>query len=240
MIVEDTILSKIRLMGAASLVVVLTAVGCVIRTEHRIDAHIRLDVRHIQDQAEQVLDFVEGKSDSLPEFEEAAEESEEQTTSWLMRSWRQINPMPTAHAAELRQSSPRVREIAENMRKNHADISALKKQGCLGENNRGFLELRDCDALSDAEARNEAQQLLSEENRDRKALYQEIARLNQEDDVTVATVERVYAVERLNRASSGEYVQLPPAGKAYDELKESKLGKALGDDLEPNAWVQIP
>ena len=237
---EDRILKKIRYTGMATLLLMLSALGCVIRTEHRIDAHIRLDIRHIQDQAEQLLDFVEGKSDTLPGFEEAALDSVEETTSWLRRSWNLINPMPVAHASELRSSSPRVREIAESLRQNHEAISALKRQGCLGENNRGFVELRDCDALSEPAKRNEAQQLLAEENRHRKALYQEIARLNQEDNVNVATVEQVYAMERLRRARSGEIVQLPREGKAFDEVKDSDLGRRLGDKLQPNAWVAIP
>lgn len=239
-IVEDGKLKHMRLLAATLGVVVLTAVGCVIRTEHRIDAHIRLDIRHIQDQAEQVLDFVEGRTDALPEFEEAAANGPEETTSWLRRGLHMLNPMPTAHASELRQSSPRVREIAENMRQNHDEVSRFKRLGCFGETNRGLLEMRECDALSVPEDRNAAQQLLAEENRDRKALYQEIARLNQEDNVTVATVERVYALERLRRANAGEHVQLPPAGDAFEELRESNLGRRLGDQLQPNAWVVIP
>ena len=51
-------MKKIVTFGA--LLALGIALGCVIRTEHRIDAHITLDIRHI-DQAENVLDYVEGR-----------------------------------------------------------------------------------------------------------------------------------------------------------------------------------
>ncbi len=211
--------------------------GCVIRTEHRIDAHITLDIRHIADQAESVLDFVEGKTDVLPGLEDTPE-----PVSHMRRMLHVLNPMQTAHASTLQETtSPRVREIAVSMRERNPEIEALKQQGCLGETNRGYVELHACEALSDAEARNEAQQLVADENRDRKALYAEIARLNRDvPNITVASVESIYAVERLNRARSGQIFQLPPPGKAFDDFKNTPHGRALEDECVPNAWVVIP
>lgn len=213
----------------------LVLVGCVIRTEHKIDAHITLDIRHVQEQAEGVLDFIEGKSDELPGFEEEAE-----STSWLRRALDRLDPFPAAHAQEMKTDSAKVKEIATALRQNNAAIAKLKNDGCLGETNRGYVELQDCNALEDAGAKNEAQQLVQNENDGRKALYNEIARLNKDDGISVSKVEQIYAVERLKRGKSGEIYQLPSAGELFNDLKASDLGKKLGDKCQPNAWVTIP
>ncbi len=229
-----------RIVAALAIVSLMAALGCLIRTEHKIDAHITVDIRRIAEQAEGVLDFVEGKSESLPGL---GGEPAGEPTSWYREVLDAVSPVRVAYAAEqaLKEtSSPLVREIAVRMRERFSQIEALKKQGCLGENNRGYLELRECDAMTDAEAKNAAQKLMAEENKDRKALYNEVARLNKADGVAVSTVEQIYAIERLNRAKSGEVFQLPAAGEAFDDFKNSAAGKALGDMCQPNAWVTIP
>ena len=221
----------------ASILLLATALGCVIRTEHRIDAHITLDIRHIADQAESVLDFVEGKTDVLPGMESAPE-----PVSYLDAIWSTLSPIQVAHADTLKvTTSPLVVEIATKMRERNSEIVALKQQGCLGETNRGLVELRECEATRDADQRNAAQKVVAEENKDRTALYNEIARLNRETpDVNVAKVQAIYAMERLRRAQPGEIFQMPPAGSDFDAVKKSALGQKLGDQCQPGAWVRIP
>lgn len=228
-------MKKIFIAGAVFCMVV--AVGCVIRTEHRIDAHITLDIRHIADQAESVLDFVEGKTDTLPGMEDAPE-----PVSYLDTLWNTLSPIQVAYADTLKvTTSPLVVEIATKMRERNPAIVSLKRENCLGETNRGLVELRDCSPTQDAEKRNEAQKIVAEENKDRTALYNEIARLNRETpEVNVAKVQSIYAMERLRRAQPGEIFQLPPAGADFESIKASALGQKLGDQCKPGAWVTIP
>ena len=80
---------------------------------------------------------------------------------------------------------------------------------------------------------------MADENKDRKALYREVARLNSEQSVSVSTVEGIYATARLKRAKTGEIFQLPPAGKEFDAFKASAVGKKLGGKCVPKAWVTI-
>ncbi len=231
-----------KIIAPAALAVMLTALGCVIRTEHKIDAHITLDIRHIAAQAENVLDYVEGKTDSLPGLEPAPDTAAAPgPQSRLYRALDLMRPIQVAHADTLKNTaSPLVTEIATRMRERNSAVNALKATACLGENNRGYLDLRDCDELKDAAKRNDAQKLLAEENKDRKALYNEVARLNKDQGVSVSTVEAVYALERLRRAGAGEAVQMPPAGQEFDAVKQSPLGQKLGAQCVPGAWVLIP
>lgn len=226
-----------KLIAGVIVMVLLAAVGCVLETKHTIQAHITLDIRHIEQQADTVLDFIEGKQEELP-----VEKKDDGGQSRLQPAIDLLWPMPVAYAqGELNAVSPLARQIAEKLRERNPEIAALKQQGCLGENNRGYVELRDCDALSDADKRNAAQKTLAEENKDRKALYNEIARLNKEQgNVTVSMVESVYAMRRLERAASGEIFQLPPEGSNFDTFKASALGQRLGDQCKPGAWVTIP
>jgi uncharacterized protein YdbL (DUF1318 family) len=233
-----------KVLFAGALAMLMIALGCVIRTESRIDAHITLDIRHISAQAESVLDFVEGKTDALPGIEPAAAapaKANPGPTSWAVRAIETLNPIQVAYADALKvTTSPLVVEIAGKMRQRNAEVAGLKQAGCLGESNRGYVELRDCDETKDAAKRNAAQKLLSEENKDRKALYNEIARLNGDQGVNVSTVESIYAMERLHRAAAGEVFQLPPAGTDFDAVKQSTAGQKLGAKCVAGAWVTMP
>lgn len=229
-------------LGAAVLAIVA---GCVIRTEHRIEAHVTLDIRHIEQQAEAALDYMEGKTDVIPELTPAPAAA---STSRLYRIMNALAPVQVAHAAEeLNTSSARYRQILQQINARSAQIIDLKTLGCVGENNRGYLELQDCDASKDAARKNEMQKLMSDENADRKAFYSEIARLNSDDKkVTVSYVERIYAWKRLERAQTGEVYQLPPdggdapEGHTFDVFKASAVGQRLADKCLPGAWVKIP
>ena len=221
----------LALVTAAAMVTVL---GCVVRTHHTIDARIQVDVRYVEEQADDVLDFIEGESDTLDLDQSSLD------PSLLYRAMETFAFFQTAHAQELKSDSDQVRALATKMKNRNPEIAKLKASGCMGEDNRGYVELRECDALKDADAMNAAQRLKSEENADRKALYNEFAQLNADKNLSVGDMERIFARKRLERASAGEIFQLPAAGADFDAFKKSGKGKALGDKCQPGAWVKIP
>jgi uncharacterized protein len=206
--------------------------GCVIRTEHRIDAHIQLDIRHVEEEVAGVFDFVDGTSEEMPVIEAEPESS---PTSWLDRGRDFLSPVRVVHAQA--KTSPAIDKLAKRMKARNTEVSKWKTAGCLGENNRGYVALRDCDASKDSAKKNIIQKLLAEENKDRKAFYNEFAKLKK---ITVSTMEKVGAKDKLKRAKKGEAVQLPPAGKTFDEFKKSPKGKALAAQCKPGAWVKMP
>lgn len=217
----------------ATMAVLVVVMGCVVIPD-TFQAHIVVDIRHIQEQAEQALDYIEGKTDELPELSTTPGEGR---TSLLETLKDAIVPVRVAHAQK--EDSPRARQILQAMRDRHSQLESVKQTGAVGENNRGFVELVYPDKISDAERLNEVQRVIAAENEDRKAFYQEIARLNQDQDLKVGVVEAIYAQKRLERARSGEVFQLPPAGEAFDTFKASAKGQALGAEASPGAWVVI-
>ncbi|MEK7793401.1 MAG: DUF1318 domain-containing protein [Candidatus Hydrogenedentota bacterium] len=226
-----------RFCNVATIVGLLWVIGCVMIPD-TFEARIYVDIRHIEEQADQVMDYVQGKSDTLPDATPAPAESEKKT-SWLRQTWDYLLPIQVAYAQELDESSPRVKQIADAMRARNADVEKAKKTGAVGENNRGFLELKKSELLSGSEEVNSVQRLIAADNEDRKALYQEIARLNKANNVDVSTLESVYAKKRRERAQPGELVQLPDAGAEFDEFKAGALGKRLGAKCQAGAWVNF-
>lgn len=222
-----------RVSRTAIAAMVALVAGCVVIPD-TFDANINVTIRHIQEQADEILDYVGGKTDTLPSVTGAPEQS----SSLLERAFDALDPIATAHA-QVKEDSARVKQIATSMRARNAELDAAKKTGAVGENNRGFVELVKADAIADADQKNTIQRTIAAENDDRKALYQEIARLNSDQNMTVSTVERVYAQKRLERAQSGELFQLPPAGDDYDTYMASAAGKKLGS-AAAGSWVTIP
>lgn len=226
-----------RFSNIATAAAVLFIVGCVVIPD---TIHITIDIRYVEQQADNFLDFVEGITD-VPPGEDTIDSDGAATedTSWLQRGLDYLNPVRVAYAAEFNESSPRVTQIANSMKKRNAQVIALKKQGSIGENNRGFLELRRPEVLSGDEEKNKVQGVVAAENADRKALYKELARLNQDQSLDITTLEKVYAKKRRERAKTGEHIQLPQAGPDLEALKKSALVSKLSGTIAPGAWVTL-
>jgi len=225
-----------RLLSLAVAAGILLVLGCV-NIPKKFEAHITVDVRHhIEQQATSTLDFIEGRTEEI----DAEPVSAGPAPALFRRVLYAVAPMGVAHAQELKMTSPTVTQIATKMRERYDEVRKIKAQKYAGENNRGYLEMRNPELITDSDERNEVQRVIAAENKDRKELYQEVARINREKNVSVAMVERVYAMERLRRADSGEIFQLPPQGEDYREFVKTEKGRKLGDEAEPDAWITIP
>jgi uncharacterized protein len=88
--------------------------------------------------------------------------------------------------------------IKERMKERLPVIAELKKQGIVGENNRGYLE------FVGSSTRHET--LIAQENQDRKTIYTHIAA---QQNTQLVVVEKNRAVQLAERAAPGTYVQRP-------------------------------
>lgn len=86
--------------------------------------------------------------------------------------------------------------IRQRMEQRLPQLDALKAKGAIGENNRGFVEVR--------EAAGNAASLVSDENRDRESVYALIA---QQTGATADSVGRARAKQIASSARSGVWVQ---------------------------------
>ncbi len=89
-------------------------------------------------------------------------------------------------------------DIKERMAARIPAIDALKDQGIIGENNKGFLEYRTADKTQ--------QQLVTEENKDRALVYQAIS---QQQGAPAALVGERRAQMIVDNGQAGQWFQKP-------------------------------
>jgi len=210
--------------------IVAVALGCVV-IPSKIEADIRVEIRHIEEQADDLLDFIEGEPEAMY-----------RPSTWE-RFIDAVKPIRVAHAQSLKTDSPVVKEKATSMRARLPETNKLKSDNSVGEDNRGYLKLQDgAAAMADADAKNAAQKIVAAENDDRKAMYTAIADENRKTNpsISLSVVEGIFADQRIGRAKSGELVQLPPDGDRFQKFAGSTLGKKLGSDVKPDSWVTVP
>ena len=97
-------------------------------------------------------------------------------------------------AAPLTAQAQSARELQARMAQRLPQIDELKAAGALGENNRGYLEVR--------EAKDNAAALAADENRDREAVYALIAR---ETGSSAENVGRARAKQIAAQSRSGAW-----------------------------------
>lgn len=87
--------------------------------------------------------------------------------------------LPSAHAqqADLNISSPGINAIKDRMQSRHENLKPYYDSGAVGLTSDGLVTVRDPKAVSLAD-RQRVNALVADENRDRNALYAEIARAN--------------------------------------------------------------
>ncbi len=88
--------------------------------------------------------------------------------------------------------------IKERMKERLPVIAQLKTQGIVGENNRGYLDFVGNTKTHEA--------LVAQENQDRKTVYAHIAK---QQNTSVSVVEKNRALQLIERAAPGTYVQMP-------------------------------
>lgn len=110
----------------------------------------------------------------------------------------------------LAQNSPE--EIKERMKKNLPAIEKLKKSGVVGENNKGFLEAR----VKDLPGKEKA--LMETENKDRKWVYEYLAKQTNTD---IKKVQALRAAQIRERSAKGLWLQ-SPEGEWYLKKEDPK------------------
>ena len=103
-------------------------------------------------------------------------------------------------------STPAIRGIKDSMRNRFPQLKPFYDRGAIGENNKGFLEARDTAALN-LQERSQVNKLIDLENRDRMALYSEIASANKFGAELVPQVKQIFANSWREKSQAGWWVQ---------------------------------
>ena len=110
-----------------------------------------------------------------------------------------------AQEADINVSNPAIRALKESIRTRSDSIKPFIDKGNIGIGRDGLLVVRTAEGLNLKE-RAQVQQLVEAENRDREALYAEIAKANNFPE-KVADIKRIFAKSWIDQARSGWWVQ---------------------------------
>jgi len=111
-----------------------------------------------------------------------------------------------AQEPDVNVSNPAIRSLKESIRNRSESIKPFMDKGSVGLNRDGLLAVRATEGLNLKE-RAEVQQLVEAENRDREALYAEIAKANNFPKERVADIKRIFARSWIEQARAGWWVQ---------------------------------
>lgn len=111
-----------------------------------------------------------------------------------------------AQEADVNVSNPAIRGLKESIKTRSESIKPYMDRGNVGISRDGLLVVRTTEGLNLKE-RAEVQQLVGAENRDREALYGEIARANNFPRERVADIKRIFAKSWIEQARSGWWIE---------------------------------
>jgi uncharacterized protein YdbL (DUF1318 family) len=110
-----------------------------------------------------------------------------------------------AFAVDLEINTPGVNAIKQSMQARHAQLAPLYASGAVGLTSDGMITLRDAGAVPLAQ-RQSVNALVAAENRDRNALYAEIANANGHPEWQ-PEIRSTFAQRWIQRAQPGWWVQ---------------------------------
>lgn len=109
-------------------------------------------------------------------------------------------------AADLEVNTPGIRAIKQSMQARHAQLAGLYASGAVGLTGDGLVAVRDASAVP-LSARQSINGLVSAENQDREALYNEIATANAHPE-WLTEIRNTFAQRWIQRAQAGWWVQV--------------------------------
>lgn len=121
------------------------------------------------------------KKESSPETESSVNDESNgqyyQSDTLLLLALNYLVPVAHAQQADINISTPGINKLKSVMKNRHKNLSPYYSGGAVGMESNGLITIKDIKAVSLKE-RNTVKKLVSDENRDRNALYQEIAKAN--------------------------------------------------------------
>jgi len=174
-----------------------------------VTVNIYFPAAAIQKAADQIVDDVRKAPEPAPE--QTPEQKREQAPDKKSGlEWFRVVAIgaTAAHAAavDVNVSTPAIRALKASMAARFPQLQPLYGKGAVGETNNGLVVVRDTGALSLKE-KADVNRLVSEENRDRTALYAEIIKANNIDMGQLPEVQKIFANSWRGKSAPGWWIQ---------------------------------
>ncbi|MFH0838599.1 MAG: DUF1318 domain-containing protein [Candidatus Omnitrophota bacterium] len=148
----------------------------------KIEAHITIDIRQVKDTVSSIEDMVSGKNTPAPSVQP-------DKNSFLLLEYAYAQALPAE-----------VQNAIEARRARYQTVKDYKKQGFVGENNRGYVTSFSEDITIGV--------AVEQENKDRLVIYKNIVEQKGYPKEALGQIENVSAQEQRDRAEAGEKIQL--------------------------------
>lgn len=112
---------------------------------------------------------------------------------------------PAAAEPNININSKAINAIQSKMKKRHQSLKAFYQKGAIGLTDKGYVAIHNIKAVS-LKDRNKVKGLIADENKDRKALYAEIARANGHPEWQ-ADIQATFARRWVDKAAAGWWYQ---------------------------------
>jgi uncharacterized protein len=156
----------------------------------------------IQKAADQIVDDVTGTKD------QQKQEKKSDTQSRLLDKLKKIDLAPgEAYAqADITVSTPAIRSIRQSTRETYQQLKPFYIRGSVGENNKGFIEVRNNSDLNMKE-KADVTRLVDQQNKNRTALYNEIVKANKLEGNSQPQVQKIFANSWRNKSQTNWWIQ---------------------------------
>jgi uncharacterized protein len=163
-----------------------------------VTVNVYFPAREVEKKAGDIVDDIRKNTASPPVPVDSPSSRKESPTGY----WWQGN----LAWAQIQGDSPAVQNLKKQMGERFPRLRPYYQKGAIGEGFKGFVETRDAGTLSVAE-RTEVRQLVDAENRDRQALYQEVAKSMNITPDQIIKVQRIFADKWQQAAAPGWWNQ---------------------------------
>ena len=114
----------------------------------------------------------------------------------------------TSSAAQENQQSQAVRQALQRQKFNKDEIDELKRSKIVGENNKGYLEILENEKYrQDASLHKMVDDLVKQENHDRRIIYQRVLALNHKNNSEQGSVSTIFSKMQAENAEPGTKIQ---------------------------------
>jgi uncharacterized protein YdbL (DUF1318 family) len=161
----------------------------------------------VEKAADEIVEEVWGEGDKEPEPEKGKQQ--QGLIGWIRLAGQLFGPSE-AHAqeADINVTTPAIRALKGSIKQRAESIKPYMDKGNVGIANDGLLALRSGEGLALKEKAN-LTRLLNAENRDREALYSEIAKANNFSPDRIPDIKKLFAKSWIKKARKGWWVQGP-------------------------------
>lgn len=167
-----------------------------------VTVNIYFPAAAIQKAADEIVDDVRGTRD-----QKQPEEKKNDKQSSLIDSLRGlIGPKEAEAQINADVSTPAIRSLKQSMAANFPQLKPFYDRGAIGENNMGFVEPRDTGALN-LKDKADLNRVVSQENGNRNALYNEIMKANNLGTDSLPKIQRIFANSWRGKSQPGWWIQ---------------------------------